>query len=50
MTFWTFVLYLLALFCFAFAAAGIGTRRMNLVALGLCFFLTVHVIKAANGL
>ncbi len=43
----TFILLLLALVCFVLAAIGVPSNRVNLVALGLAFWVLTAVIAAA---
>lgn len=45
-----FVLVLLALICFAVAASNRVAARVNLVALGLAFWISVEFIQRLKGL
>lgn len=40
------ILYLLAVICFTLAAIGVAIGRVNLIALGLVFFVLVFLIRA----
>jgi hypothetical protein len=44
----TFILLLLAAICFGLAAAGVTANRINLIALGLLFWVLPAVITAAH--
>lgn len=45
-----FLLYLAAAICFGLAAFSVAVRRVNLVALGLLFWVLVFVIQALQKL
>jgi hypothetical protein len=50
MTTWYFVLYLLALVCFALAAVQVHTSKVNLLGLGLAFFVAVPFLQTLQRL